>query len=322
MAVRYRPCNESRRPPRLEIGRAPPCSLSRERWTRIASLGQDEPVPRLHVKRWLLLLLLIGPVAPAGATDLPGILVERRLAEHLALSVGDSVSAVALAGDGSARSFVIEGIFERGADPNRIARNEFEVRLHLPDLEAMLPSRDRVDRFSISLAPGADADAAARWVEGLAFGTRVYASRTLAEEASTTFAVVSRFHRAIGIVTVLASGIFLLCVMVIRVDERRRDIATLRLVGISRRTIFRTVVGEAVGIAVLGSVAGIALGALVTRIVNLYYAGVYDTTLRFALITPRTLVLAAVLGLTLGVAAGSLAAWRVVRVPAERMGER
>jgi len=56
--------------------------------------------------------------------------------------------------------------------------------------------------------------------------------------------------------------------------------------------------------------------------VNAYYARYYDTTLRFALVTPRIVLLAALLGLGLGVAAGALAAWRVVNVPPRRLGER
>jgi putative ABC transport system permease protein len=260
--------------------------------------------------------------ATAGAQALPGILIERRLAEDFGLEVGDELTARALAGEVAARRFVVSGIFEREADPNRISRNDYEVRFHLPDLEELLPIQDRVDRFALVLEEGADPVAAARWVEGLAFGTTVFGSDQLAEEASTTFAVISRFHRAIGIVTVLASGIFLLCVMVIRVDERRRDIGTLRLVGISRGTIFRAVVGEAIAIAVMGSVLGITLGMVVAMVVNGYYAGVYDTSLRFALVTPRTLLLAGVLGLALGIGAGALAALRVVRVPPERLGER
>jgi putative ABC transport system permease protein len=275
-------------------------------------------VPRL-LSSLILLLVMTTPVL---AAEPPELLLERRSAEQLGLGVGDEVEVSSLSGDGSWRRFTVAGIFERAADPSRISRNELEVRFHLSDLEGMLPIRDRVDRFALTLAPGADTLAAARWVEGLAFGTSVYGTRILTEEASTTFAVISRFHRAIGVVTVLASGIFLLCVMVIRVDERRRDIATLRLVGISRRSIFRTVTGEAVLIAVLGSAAGIALGALIGGLVNLHYANVYDTALRFALVTPRTLLLAGVLGVALGVAAGALAALRVVRIPPERLGER
>src|SRR5690606_21052471 len=113
--------------------------------------------------------------------------------------------------------------------------------------------------------------------------------------------VVSRFHDAIGLVTLLASGIFLLCLMVIRVDERRADVRTLRLVGISRGTILRTVVLEAVAVAGVASAIGIGLGALLAAGVNAYYAAFYDTTLRFAILSPRILLTALLLGIALGV---------------------
>ena len=268
-----------------------------------------------------LALTLLLQATPHPAT-LPGLLIERRVAEDARLGVGDSLRVRAIGGESGARWFRVEGVFERAADPNRIARNEYEVRLHLPDLEGLLPTRDRVDRFAIELAAGSDPERAARWMEGLAFGTRAVQTATLAEQTSATFRVVSRFHRAIGIVTVLASGIFLLCVMIIRVDERRRDAGVLRLVGISRRTIFRTVVLEALGIAVIGSLLGALFGAFMTMMVNRHYGALYDTTLRFALLTPRILALAVGLGLVLGAAAGVLAALRLARAPIERLGER
>jgi putative ABC transport system permease protein len=265
----------------------------------------------------LVLLMLLQ--VPAAAE--PGLLVERRLAEAVPLRVGDPVRVRSLGG-GPERTFLVEGIFERAADPARISRNEFEVVMHLPDLEAMLPIGDRVDRFAIVLAPGAGADSTARWLEGLAFGTRAYSAEELAEQSSATFRVVSRFHRAIGIITILASAIFLLCVMIIRIDERRTDIRTLRLIGLSRRSVFRAVTGEAVLIAILGSLVGILLGIGITRLVNTYYMNLYDTTLRFALVTPRIVILSATLGLVLGAVAGAVAALRVLRLPPGGMGER
>jgi putative ABC transport system permease protein len=263
-----------------------------------------------------------SPRAPASAGPLPEVLIDRRLAESVSLRPGDTVRVRALAGRGPTQAFVVAGVFEREADPNRIARNEMELRFHLPDLEALLPQKDRVDRFALVLQPGANPDSAARWVEGVAFGTRAYESAALANQTSATFAVVSRFHDAIGIVTILASAIFLLCVMIIRVDERKRDMAMLRLIGVSRATVFRAIVLEAIAIAVVGSAAGGAIGLLAAGAVNAHYARVYDTTLRFALVTPRIVLLAALLGLALGVGAGVLAAWRVVTVPPQRLGER
>jgi putative ABC transport system permease protein len=264
--------------------------------------------------------VLLGAALLQLAAD-PGILIERRLAEDLRAAVGDTVVARVTGGEVE-RSFVVEGIFEREADPNRIARNEYEVRFHLPDLEALLPTSDRVDRFAVSLRAGADAGDVARWVESLAYGTEVYEAAALADQSSTTFLVVSRFHDAIGLVTMLASGIFLLCLMVIRVDERRGDIRTMRLVGISRRTIVSAIVAEAIVVATIASALGIALGAGMAWGVNAYFGRFYDTTLRFAILTPRIVLISVSAGILLGVAAGGLAALRIVRVPPQRLGER
>lgn len=259
--------------------------------------------------------------APADAS-LPEVLIERRLAEKVPLRVGDTVRVRMQAGRGAPAPFVVAGVFEREADPNRISSNVMELRFHLPDLERLVPQKDRVDRFAVVLAPGTSADSAARWIEGMAFGTRAYGSAALASESSSTFRVISRFHDAIGIVTTLASAIFLLCVMIIRVDERRRDMAVLRLIGVSRSTVFRAIVLEAVVISIAGSAAGAVVGLIAARIVNAHYAGVYDTTLRFALVTPRIVGTAAALGLALGIGAGVLAAWRVIAVPPQKLGER
>lgn len=265
-----------------------------------------------------LILLWLLPSAQA----LPGILVERRLAAELGVAVGDTVYSRPLASGPLRQPFRIEGVYERPADPNRISRNELEVRFHLPDLEALLGLDDRVDRFALALRAGADQAAASEWVEGLAFGTQAVGAEELANEASTTFQVVTRFHDAIGMITMLASSIFLLCLMVIRVDERRSDVRTMRLVGISRGTIFFTVLVEAVVIASVAAVLGAGLGVAMTVLVNGYYAAFYDTTLRFATLEPSIVWRAVSVGIGLGFGAGALAALRIVRISPQRLGER
>jgi len=266
-----------------------------------------------------MLALVLGFLLQA---PLPELLIERRMAEAAGMGVGDTITARALGDRSEPVPFTVAGIFERPADPRRLSRNEMEIRLRLPDLEALLPHHDRVDRFAIALAPGADPDSAAAWIESLAFGTRVYGAAALADEASATFRVISRFHDAIGAVTVVASGIFLLCVMILRVDARRRDLGVLRLMGVQPGSVFRSVVIEAVAIAVLGTLAGIALGMVLATGVNAYFGAYYDTALDFARVTPRVVLTAGVLGVILGTAAGALAALRVVRTPPARLGER
>jgi putative ABC transport system permease protein len=65
-----------------------------------------------------------------------------------------------------------------------------------------------------------------------------------------------------------------------------------------------------------------AVGMGIAQLVNAYYASVYDTTLKFALLTPRIVLGAGALGVALGVGAGVLAALRIVRVAPQRLGER
>lgn len=270
-----------------------------------------------------ILLLSLSPLQGAAQVPaLPTVLLERRLATELSVEVGDTVTARSIEEGAAVATFVVGGIHERPADPNRIARNEFEAIFHLPDLEALLGLDDQVDRFAIALRPGADSEKTADWVEGLAYGTQGMPTAELANQASTTFEVVSRFHDAIGLVTMLASSIFLLCLMVIRVDERRAEVRTMGLIGISRRTIFLAVVLEAVAISLVAAAIGAGLGMAMAAAVNAYYSSFYETTLRFAAVTPAIVWTAVGIGVALGVGAGALAALRIVRLSPQRLGER
>jgi putative ABC transport system permease protein len=53
----------------------------------------------------------------------------------------------------------------------------------------------------------------------------------------------------------------------------------------------------------------------VSAAVNAYYQAQYRTPLRFSIVTPEIVLFAAALSLVLGVAAGALAAQRLVRTP-------
>jgi putative ABC transport system permease protein len=242
------------------------------------------------------------------------IAIDERLAADANLHLGDRVRLAVAPGD-SGEIAVIGAIVRRGADPAEVARSEYKIRLHLSQLQSLLGYGDRVDRFAVATtSAGVVGEAVAR-INDAAFGFQAHRSRDIAVQTSATFAVVSRFHRAIGVITIVASAIFLLCIMLLKVDERRRDVAALRLMGISSRTIEGSIVLEAAGIAVFGSVVGIAVGALASWIVNAHYQSVYRTPLRFSIVTGDIVLLAVSLSLVLGIAAGWLAARRLARTP-------
>lgn len=264
----------------------------------------------------LPLALILQASAPRPTTQRT-IAVDEAFAAQAHLKVGDRVSLSPRAGAPAdeAESAVIGAIVRRGADPSEVARGDFVARMHLDQIQRLSGYGDRVDRFAIATKKTADIDSTLQRLNHVAFGFRAYRSRDIAVETSRTFQVVSRFHRAIGVITIVASSVFLLCIMVLKVDERRRDIAALRLMGISRSSIVRSIVVEAALVAVLGSVLGVVIAWGVSWFVNWHYQALYRTPLFFSVITPPIVALAVGLSLVLGIGAGLLASLRLVRTP-------
>ena len=242
------------------------------------------------------------------------VAIDERLAKDAGLRLGDTVVLAATPG-AAGDTALVAAFVRRPSDPSEVAKGVYRIRVHLDELQQLVGYGERVERFAVGTRGRAATDSALRGIAAAAFGFRAYASREIAVESSTTFLVVSRFHRAIGAITIVASAVFLLCIMLLKVDERRRDVAALRLIGISRRSIVRGVVLESALIAACGSAAGVVLGSVVSAVVNWHYRRVYRTPLTFSLVTGEIATIAVVLSLGLGLAAGYLAAQRLVRRP-------
>ncbi len=242
------------------------------------------------------------------------IAVERALAEALGVGVGDTLQ-VGPSPDSLRRTVVVAAVYEPKPDPSSVMRQEYHLRMHLPDLAALLGAPDRVDRFGVSLEPGVPAERAADRLNQAAFGFHAFPSSTIASESSETFLVVSRFHRAIAMITIMAGAVFLLCIMLLKVEERRLDAAVMRFVGVRRRTILAALLLEAALIAILGSFLGTLFAYAAGAATNAYYRRFFNTTLVFSAVTPGIVAFSVALSLALGLVAGSIAAWRLVHTP-------
>lgn len=258
-----------------------------------------------------ILALMVIAGSPLLEAQLPGVAVERQLAQELGLSLGDTVH-LGTAIDSLPLRVTIEAVYEPRPDPAEIAKGQRHLRMHLPDLATLLGVPDRVDRLSIGLRPGISTDSAVAALARSAYGYQVYSSLAIASESSQTFTVVSRFHRAIAVITIVASAVFLLCIMMLKVEERRLDAAVMRFVGVRRRTVFGALLLEAMLIAILGSLVGSGLAYLAGAATNAYYRRFFDTVLTFSYITPRIVIFSMALSVLLGIAAGAVAAWRLV----------
>lgn len=247
----------------------------------------------------------------------PDILVSRQLLESQQLAVGDVVALSSDTSGSNSRSFRIAGEYEPTPDPMRLGAARLEVRLHLPDIVGLTAPSDpleaeSVDALNVVLATDSDARATARRLITAVPGT--LADRTGNDERrAAPFVVLERFHLAIAIVTVIASSVFLLALMLMLVEERRATVGMLRLIGFRRSRILQHVLAEGVVIAITGALFGVVLSVVMEGGINRFFQWRYDTALVFVHITPGVALRSVAVAVPLGVAAIFASSWSLLR---------
>ena len=273
--------------------------------------------------RALALAGLTGAEAAAAPAPpaLPEVVISDRAAARFGVAAGDTLEIGASADMGGTRRFVVAGVHRPRADPFEIGTRQLHLYFHLPDLESLLGEADRVDRVTVQLRDPARAEQVAGAIQRFGIGVQALTAQEAAERNSSTFVVISQFHKAIGLVSMAAGLVFLAAIMVLKVEEMRRELGVLRLLGISRRTVLRSVLLIAAIVSLLGSIAGIGLGRLAVAIINPASQARYDTDLVFARVTPGVVLLAVGLSIPLGLLAGWFVARRIVHGnPLEHIG--
>jgi putative ABC transport system permease protein len=268
----------------------------------------------------LFAVVLAAPGLSAQTQGLPSILITRQLATDAHVRVGDTVTLARSADGAAGRTFRVVGIYEPVPDPMRLAARRLEARLHLPDLISLSPnasdpaSTESVSAINVALTDPADTDDFIRDVStSIPIAQMTARPARGGEGSAAVFVVLDRFHFAIAVVTVVASTMFLLALMVMLVEERRESVGILRLIGLRKSRILLQVFAEGLLIAVTGAVFGILFAAALQGVVNAFFQWRYDTALIFVRVTPQVAVRCVLLAVPLGVLASVISSWTLLR---------
>ena len=246
---------------------------------------------------------------------------------HEALAVGDIVTLAASNDGERANRFRIVGQYEPTPDPMRLGAERLEVRLHLPQLLDMVADTSKpidaesVDAINVALSePGQTGDVSRRLTSAVP-GAIARGAGSDSQRAAP-FVVLEQFHFAIAIVTVLASSVFLLALMLMLMEERRATVGVLRLIGFQRRRILQHVLAEGVAIAVAGAAFGVLLSSAMQGGINAFFQWKYDTTLLFVRVTPRVVLQSIAIAVPLGIGAIAASSWTLLRSDALSQSRR
>jgi len=266
---------------------------------------------------------IASAAAPSGGPGRVGeVLLSERAASALGVSAGDTIDAGGDAAFAAPERYVVRDVYRPQADPVEVGRDSRFARFHVDDLERLSGQKDRVQRVVVRLEDPARAAQVRDRLQRASVGFDVYTSQELAERTSGTFAVIARFQQAIAWLALAAGAVFLVTLMVLKVEERRRELAALTLLGVSRRTILSSLALESLLVALVGSLVGVGLGLLASRGINAYFRAYYRTDLVFSRVGVDVALIAVVVALPVGVAAAGIAAWRLLRSRALTRGAR
>jgi putative ABC transport system permease protein len=262
--------------------------------------------------RQLSSVRLVQGSAPSAADD---VVMDRGTATKYHFQVGDRVRVLS---GGPPQSFTITGIVTFGTADNLAGATL--AGFDLPTAQALFNTRGDYDAINILAKPGADNIRLQRAIAKiLPPDVQVVSGQTVASELSSAVSNALSFLSTALLVFALISlfvGAFTIFnTFSITVGQRTRELALLRIVGASRRQVFRSVLGEAVLVGLAASLIGLGLGVLAAVALKALL-GAFGITLPSAplVFEARTVVLALAVGVGITVISAIGPARRAVRI--------
>jgi putative ABC transport system permease protein len=218
-----------------------------------------------------------------------------------------------------ARTFTISGIAEVGT-ADSLAGITY-AGFTLPTAQQVLGDAGRLDDINIVARPGADkAVVQAGIARVLPKGVEVVTGKTVVnEETSSINQALSFFSTALlvfAFISLFVGAFTIFNTFSITVGQRTRELALLRIVGASRRQVFRSVLGEATIVGLVSSLVGIGLGVLAAVGLEALLRGFGVTLPTGPLVfEARTAVVGLIVGVGVTVVAAIGPARRAVRIP-------
>lgn len=232
-------------------------------------------------------------------TEPDGVLLARNTSDRLGLEPGEHLM---LKFGGRRRRVELIGYLDPGQQPEAAVDG-----LMISDIAAAQTLLNKVGRLSwidLKLPDGQRGERVRKRIESsMPPGARIERAQARSDAmAQMTRAFVINLT-AMSLLALLVGMFFIYSAMSLSVLQRRSLIANLRTLGVSRGQVFRTVLGEALGLSLvavlLGLPLGLALGqglvGLVARTINDLY---FTVTVNQLLVDPMTLLKGAALGIS------------------------
>ena len=228
---------------------------------------------------------------------------------------------------GPTQTFTITGLARFGTADNLAGATL--AAFDIPTAQRLLGEVGKFDSINIITTPNANQAQVQRSIAAaVPRDVEVVTGQTVINEATSAIGqALGFFNTALlvfAFISLFVGGFTILNTFSIIVGQRTKELALLRIVGASRRQVFRSVLGEAAIVGLVSSLIGLGLGVLAAIGLEALLKG-FGVTLPSGPIAfePRTVIVCLVVGVGVTVVSAISPARRAVRIaPVEAVSEQ
>ena len=266
--------------------------------------------------------LIVG--SPPVTSD--DVVMDAATAQGYGFKAGQQVRVLG-AGLKSAETFTITGFAQFGNDDNLVG--ETLAAFTLPTAQRVVGEAGQFDFINVVATPGADKAAVQRSIaSALPSDAEVVTGQTIIDEDQNVVSqALSFFNTALlifALISLFVGAFTIYNTFSIIVGQRTRELALLRVVGASRRQVFRSVLTEAAIVGLVSSAIGVGLGVLAAIGLKALLNG-FGTSLPAGPLTfePRTAIVGLLVGTLVTVVSAIGPARNAVRIaPVAALADR
>lgn len=262
----------------------------------------------------------LGEGRDLGSADSGGILLSEPARTLLHAAVGDTVTLLARLDPAAAvaaveRRLVVRGVVRFLYD----YRGQPSVAAWLPVMQdlARLRAEDRVSAFAVRVREEAGLTALTERLRAALPALEVNSAGDMVAHFRERLVYFRQLSYILGSISLGVTVLLVATLMTITVNERLGEIATLRAIGVSRRTIVRDVMIEGAALTLAGGSLGVLLGVVTAgyldRILTAFPG--LPAAISFFVPEPRSLAVAALVLALTGILAGAYPALLAARAP-------
>ncbi|HEY5252991.1 MAG TPA: FtsX-like permease family protein, partial [Acidimicrobiales bacterium] len=243
------------------------------------------------------------------------MVIDAGTAQKYHFHIGDRVHVLLT---GAPRTFTLSGIVTFGT-ANNLAGATLAA-FDLPTAQKIFDRTGQYDVIDVLAQPGADtSQLKAAIAKVLPPKVEVVTGQTVANEATQSInQALGFFSTALlvfAFISLFVGSFTIFNTFSIIVGQRTRELALLRILGASRRQVFRSVLAEALIVGLVASIVGVALGVLTAAGLEALFNGLGFTLPSGGLVfEPRTAIVGLIVGVGVTMVSAISPARRAVRI--------